>query len=135
MSTQEIPATVVEPEQPPISKKQRKRKAAAEKQQPVEPIEELDEPEVILRPLPDEEFYYEHYSEGYSFMTLVRGVLGGFGTGVFVTTLVFGWLRAKEIQRAAEEFIVLQQQEQQAEDQRRSASAPLPLAESPSANA
>jgi hypothetical protein len=118
------PEPVTEPAQQPMSKKQQRKKNKAVTV--VEPIEALEE-----HPIEEAHFDYPAYviEDGYSIWTVAKSFFGGFGTGVVVTALTFGYLRAQEIQRAHEDFILTELP--RAEGQRLN---PSPSAEQPSAN-
>lgn len=126
MSTPAEPG-VTEPIQPVSKKQQRKRKnaVAVVEEKPVELIEDISEPE----PDPFTPAYL--IEEGYSLSMLLKALAGGVGLGAIAMTLLFGYVRAKEIQRAQEEFaenarkeFILMSQAPLAKDQ--------PLARSPS---
>lgn len=109
--------TPAEPTPAPAVSKNKRKKTAAAAAKPVviESIEDepVFEPEAAYRP-PD--VYIE---EGFSGWTLLRGVLSGFAAGGVAVTLLFGYLRAKEIQRAQQDLAIALQ-EQAAVDQQRS---------------
>jgi len=95
MSTLE---TTAETPAPAAPKKSRKKPA---KPAPVEPIEDISEP---IEPEPEPHYESIIIEEGYSFWQMLRSFGTGFFTGVISTSLAFGYLRAREIQKAQEEF-------------------------------
>ncbi len=97
MSTPDNQPDLVEPVAP-VSKNKRKKAAAAKLVEPIEP-----EPEIIADP------YYPGaiiVDEGYSGWTLAKGIVAGVGVGATLMTLLFGYIRAKEIQRVQQEMFI-----------------------------
>lgn len=97
MSTPDKQPDPIEPVAP-VSKNKRKKAAKAQ------PIEE-HEPEIIETPYYPETIIID---EGYSGWTLAKGIVAGVGVGATLMTLLFGYIRAKEIQRVQQEMFIVE---------------------------
>ena len=125
------PETVVNESPAPAapSKNKRKKAAKAAEQLPsIEPIERTEPGEIIENPYYPETVIID---EGYSGWTLAKGIVTGVGVGATLMTLLFGYIRAKEIQRMEKEMFIAEMAAAAAAG--RPQQAP-PLAEPPSSN-